>query len=64
MKDQHEYEYASCCKQAHFSPELVAKGQRVEIEESSFSDPGPDWNKYSLYDEEGVLLATQTVDGY
>ncbi len=47
-----------------FSPEVVSKTIRLVWEGSSFTDPGPDWNRFTAFDEAGHVLATKTIDGY
>lgn len=36
----------------------------LKIFGSEFSDPGPDHNKYVLYDSQGNEIASKTVNGY
>ena len=46
-------------------PEIVAAGTgKVIWEGSSFSDPGPDWNRFTAYDEAGRVLDVRTIEGH
>lgn len=47
-----------------FTEDAVQIAEKLEIILSSFSDPGPDWNAWQLYDKNNTTLAIITIDGY
>lgn len=47
-----------------FKPEHVAKAARLESEFTDVSDPGEDWSRFRLLDDEGGCLAELLVPGY
>lgn len=47
-----------------FSEEKLQNTEKLEVIHSSFSDPGPDWNAWQLYDANNTTLAIITIDGY
>jgi len=42
----------------------VERAARAEWIHSSFSDPGPDWNKFVLYDADGKSVRVINLEGY
>ena len=64
VKSEDNEEYTRYCSWfASFSEDLQAQGTRLEVIESSFADPGPDWNRFDLYNGE-ELIASKKVLGY
>ena len=47
-----------------FSEDELARAASCQVIHSSFNDPGADWNRYDLYDQEGNLFASRTVEGF
>lgn len=47
-----------------FSEEKLQNTEKLEVIHSSFSDPGPDWNAWQIYDAKNNTLGIITVDGY
>lgn len=51
----------------HFVPfkeEQLVTAQKLEIWATSFTDPGPDYCVFKLYDSNRQLIAENTVNGY
>ena len=64
VKSENHEEYTRYCSWfASFSKMLQAQGTRLVVTESSFADPGPDWNQFDLYKGE-ELIASKKVRGY
>ena len=42
----------------------VAKASVLKIWGSSFNDPGADWCRYELLDQDGNVFESRTVSGY
>jgi hypothetical protein len=49
---------------AGFPETIASRTDKVIWEGSSFPDPGPDWNRFTAYDEAGYLLDVRTIEGY
>lgn len=47
-----------------FTEDKLQIAEKLEVIHSSFSDPGPDWNAWQLYDGNDTTLAIITIDGY
>lgn len=47
-----------------FGEDKLQIAEKLEVIHSSFSDPGPDWNAWQLYDANDTTLAIITIDGY
>ena len=47
-----------------FTENNLQIAEKLEVIHSSFSDPGPDWNAWQLYDANNITVAIITVDGY
>lgn len=47
-----------------FTEDKLQIAEKLEVIHSSFSDPGPDWNAWQLYDANDTTLAIITIDGY
>lgn len=47
-----------------FPEETALKAEKVEVHASTFTDPGPDWCEFRLFDQSGQLLEKRRVDGY
>ena len=43
---------------------INARAATAQWEHSSFSDPGPDWNKLHIFDADGVEIAVLHQDGF
>jgi hypothetical protein len=46
------------------SAAIVAQTERIVWYASRFTDPGPDWNEFQVFDAHGQLLATVRKEGY
>lgn len=47
-----------------FSEAKAEQAERMEVWGSSFSDPGPDYCEFRLFDSEGRQIGSRVVDGY
>lgn len=47
-----------------FTEDKLQIAEKLEIIHSSFTDPGPDWNAWQLYDASNTTLAIITINGY
>lgn len=47
-----------------FSAAKADAAERMEVWGSSFSDPGPDYCEFRLFDSEGRQIDRRRVDGY
>jgi hypothetical protein len=47
-----------------FSQEQIQPAVKMEVWGTSFTDPGPDFCLFHLFDANGVTIATKKVEGY
>lgn len=47
-----------------FSQDRADQAVKMQVWGTSFSDPGPDYCKFKLLDEDDRVIDTQRVDGY
>jgi len=47
-----------------FGLDKIAKAAKLEVWGSSFDDPGADWCRFDLFDQNGERIASQTTPGY
>ena len=59
-----DYNFESTANEAGFKQEDINKAMTINIEHSSFSDPGEDWNKYTLVSEDDNIIDSVTKPGY
>lgn len=45
-------------------PEVAPSIERLELECSSFADPGPDWCEWIAYDKSGAVIGRRFMSGY
>lgn len=57
----------ACIDNSHFgvtfNPEDIEKADKLELHHSSFTDPGPDFDRYILYCGDNAI-AQRTIEGY
>jgi hypothetical protein len=58
--------FVSICVRIFDEEEQVAnrRGVTIKVVASSFNDPGEDWCRYELYDEDDKLIRSVTQPGY
>jgi len=47
-----------------FSEDQIKESATMEVWATGFSDPGPDYCEFRLFDADGKRIATRRVDGY
>tara|TARA_Y100000310_G_scaffold230562_1_gene233002 strand:- start:45 stop:269 length:225 start_codon:yes stop_codon:yes gene_type:complete len=48
----------------NFTEEELARAVACQVVHSSFADPGADWNRWDLIDEDGTVFASRELPGY
>lgn len=63
-KNIREYLNSERTSNVKFGEDTLNIAEKLEVIHSSFSDPGPDWNAWQIYDANNTTLAIITVNGY